>query len=95
MNSTPPATAGVSLSGDTPAAAGFVEVISPVASPEEIWLLTFWADEASFRTWHHSHLYHAAVARRIVHQMRLRAKRRLHLGGHAIGDDEFAQCAGS
>lgn len=35
-----------------------MEVISLVAKPEEIWLLTFWADEASFRTWHHSHLYH-------------------------------------
>ena len=26
--------------------------------PEEIWLLTFWTDEASFHAWHHSHLYH-------------------------------------
>ena len=37
-----------------------MEVISPVDCPEEIWLLTFWTDEASFRTWHHSHLYHEA-----------------------------------
>jgi heme oxygenase (mycobilin-producing) len=35
-----------------------MEVISPVDHPNEIWLLTFWTDEASFRAWHHSHLYH-------------------------------------
>ncbi len=35
-----------------------MEVISPLDRPEEIWLLTFWADEASFRAWHHSHTYH-------------------------------------
>lgn len=34
-----------------------MEVISPVDRPQEIWLLTFWTDEASFRAWHHSHLY--------------------------------------
>ncbi len=34
-----------------------VEVISPMDKPEEIWLLTFWTDEASYRTWHRSHLY--------------------------------------
>lgn len=34
-----------------------MEVISPIDHPEEIWLLTFWADEASFRTWHRSHLF--------------------------------------
>jgi len=41
------------------AAPGYVrmEVISPLDRPEEIWLLTFWTDEASFRTWHRSHLY--------------------------------------
>jgi heme oxygenase (mycobilin-producing) len=40
-------------------ATGFrrMEVISPVDRPEEIWLLTFWTDEESFRTWHRSHLY--------------------------------------
>ena len=40
-------------------AAGFrrMEVISPVDRPEEIWLITFWTDEESFRTWHRSHLY--------------------------------------
>ena len=35
-----------------------MEVISPIDHPEEIWLLTFWTDKASFRAWHHSHLYH-------------------------------------
>ena len=34
-----------------------MEVISPVKSPPEIWLLTFWTDEASFSAWHKSHLY--------------------------------------
>jgi heme-degrading monooxygenase HmoA len=40
-------------------APGFVrmEVLSPLEHPEEIWLLTFWADQASFEEWHHSHLY--------------------------------------
>lgn len=35
-----------------------MEVISPIDCPEEIWLLTFWTDEPSFRAWHRSHLYH-------------------------------------
>lgn len=41
-------------------APGFVrmEVISPLERPAEIWLITFWTDETSFRTWHHGHLYH-------------------------------------
>lgn len=40
-------------------APGFVrmEVISPIDAPNEIWLLTYWTDEESFRTWHRSHLY--------------------------------------
>ena len=40
-------------------APGFLrmEVISPVEAPEEIWLLTYWTDEANFRAWHHSHHY--------------------------------------
>ena len=37
-----------------------MEVISPVDRPEEVWLLTFWTDEASFHTWHRSHEYHAS-----------------------------------
>ena len=37
--------------------AGFVrlDVLSPQDVPEEIWLLTYWKDEASFHTWHRSH----------------------------------------
>jgi len=40
-------------------AAGFVrmEVLSPLDRPEELWLVTFWTDAASYRAWHHSHLY--------------------------------------
>lgn len=43
-------------------APGFVgmEVMSPLGSPSEIWLLTRWRDEASYRTWHHGHAYHEA-----------------------------------
>ena len=39
---------------------GFVrmEVFSPLDRPEEIWLVTYWTDAASFHLWHHSHLYH-------------------------------------
>ncbi len=41
-------------------APGFLrlEVISPLDDGDEIWLLTYWRDEESFRSWHHSHLYH-------------------------------------
>jgi heme-degrading monooxygenase HmoA len=41
-------------------APGFLrmEVISPVDEPDEIWLLTYWSDEESFKTWHKSHTYH-------------------------------------
>jgi heme-degrading monooxygenase HmoA len=41
-----------------------MDVISPLELPEELWLITFWADEASFRNWHRSHLYrdsHAGI----------------------------------
>ena len=36
------------------AAGGFLgmDVISPVENPDEIWLLTRWSDEASYRAWH-------------------------------------------
>lgn len=39
---------------------GFVrmEVFSPLDRPQEIWLVTYWADAGSFKHWHHSHLYH-------------------------------------
>lgn len=41
-------------------APGFVgmEVMSPVDAPKEVWLLTRWTDEESYRTWHRSHEYH-------------------------------------
>ncbi len=39
-----------------------MEVLSPLERPEEIWLITFWTDEASFRAWHHSHLYRESHA---------------------------------
>jgi heme-degrading monooxygenase HmoA len=40
-------------------ATGFVrmEVLSPCDAPDEIWLITYWQDESSYRTWHRSHLY--------------------------------------
>lgn len=34
-----------------------MEVISPIDDPKEIWLITFWRDETSFKAWHRSHLY--------------------------------------
>ena len=42
------------------AAQGFLgmEVMSPIENPAEIWLVTRWTDEHSYRTWHHSHSYH-------------------------------------
>lgn len=41
------------------AEAGFLrmEVMSPSGLPHEVWLLTYWQDEASFRAWHKSHNY--------------------------------------
>jgi heme-degrading monooxygenase HmoA len=43
-------------------APGFVrlDVISPTDNLDEIWLITYWEDEASYRTWHHGHTYHAS-----------------------------------
>lgn len=40
-------------------APGFVrlDVVSPVDDPQEVWLLTYWENEQSFKLWHHSHLY--------------------------------------
>ncbi|MGA8438570.1 MAG: antibiotic biosynthesis monooxygenase [Candidatus Sulfotelmatobacter sp.] len=45
-------------------AAGFVrmDVLSPEDMPNEIWLMTYWADIASYRTWHTSHAYHESHA---------------------------------
>ena len=40
-------------------APGFVrmEVMVPRDNPEQIWLVTYWTDEESYRVWHHGHLY--------------------------------------
>jgi heme-degrading monooxygenase HmoA len=45
-------------------AAGFVrmDVLSPEDMPNEIWLMTYWVDIASYRTWHKSHAYHESHA---------------------------------
>jgi heme oxygenase (mycobilin-producing) len=43
-----------------------MDVVSPLDVPEELWLITFWTDQASFDAWHHSHLYrgsHAGIPR--------------------------------
>lgn len=29
-----------------------MDVLSPSEAPDEIWLLTYWSDEESFRAWH-------------------------------------------
>lgn len=41
-------------------APGFVrmEVMAPLDRPDELWLVTYWADEECYRAWHRSHLYH-------------------------------------
>ena len=38
-------------------APGFVrmDVLSPAEDAAEFWLVTYWADEESFRVWHRSH----------------------------------------
>lgn len=40
-------------------AAGFMrlDVISPLDYPDEIWLITYWTDEESYKTWHRSELH--------------------------------------
>lgn len=35
-----------------------MDVLSPKDTPNEIWLITYWRDETSFKTWHKSHMYH-------------------------------------
>ena len=37
-----------------------MDVLSPLEQPDEIWLMTYWSDEASYRAWHHSHHYKEA-----------------------------------
>ena len=41
-------------------APGFLgmEVMSPVGATAEIWLVTRWDDEQSYRNWHRGHEYH-------------------------------------
>ncbi|WP_114782441.1 antibiotic biosynthesis monooxygenase family protein [Botryobacter ruber] len=34
-----------------------LEVLSPRDNPNEIWLMTFWTDEESFKVWYKSHQY--------------------------------------
>ncbi len=43
-------------------ASGFLgmEVMSPVGRTAEIWLVTRWSDEQSYRAWHRGHEYHEA-----------------------------------
>ena len=45
-------------------APGFVrmDVLSPEDMPKEIWLMTYWVDLESYRTWHKSHAYHESHA---------------------------------
>ncbi|MEZ5671080.1 MAG: antibiotic biosynthesis monooxygenase [Thiotrichaceae bacterium] len=40
--------------------AGFIrlDVISPLENPEEIWLITYWEDAASYHQWHHGEQHH-------------------------------------
>lgn len=46
------------------AAPGFqrMDVLSPLDAPNEIWLITYWADRRSFEAWHRSHHYSDAHA---------------------------------
>lgn len=43
---------------------GFVrmDVLSPATDPAEFWLMTYWTDEQSFRTWHRSHAFRESHA---------------------------------
>lgn len=45
-------------------APGFLrmDVLSPAEDPSEFWLVTYWADEASFRAWHHGHTFRESHA---------------------------------
>jgi heme oxygenase (mycobilin-producing) len=45
-------------------APGFVrmDVLSSEDTPNELWLMTYWTDVASYRTWHTSHAYHESHA---------------------------------
>ncbi len=37
-----------------------MDVISPLERLEEIWLITYWTDEASFHAWHRGDGHHAS-----------------------------------
>jgi heme oxygenase (mycobilin-producing) len=41
-------------------ASGFLgmEVMSPIGDLAEVWLVTRWCDEQSYRDWHRGHAYH-------------------------------------
>jgi heme oxygenase (mycobilin-producing) len=43
-------------------APGFLrlDVLSPLENPDQIWLLTYWVDEASFKAWYRTHHYQAS-----------------------------------
>lgn len=43
---------------------GFIglSVMSPIDDPQEIWLVTQWSDQESYRAWHHGHSYKEAHA---------------------------------
>jgi heme-degrading monooxygenase HmoA len=45
-------------------APGFLrmEVLCPRENPQEFWLLTWWSEEAHYRSWHRSHAYHDSHA---------------------------------
>ena len=45
------------LVDDAPGFLG-MDVMSPLDAETEIWLLTRWRDEQSYRVWHRSHAYH-------------------------------------
>jgi len=39
-----------------------MQVMSPFDNEQEIWLVTQWTDEASYRNWHRGHGYHESHA---------------------------------
>lgn len=47
------------LVDDAPGFLG-MEVMNPMDKPEEIWLVTRWQDEQSYRNWHRGHHYQAS-----------------------------------
>ena len=47
------------LVDDAPGFLG-LEVMHPVGQPAEVWLVTRWADEQSYRTWYRGHSYQAS-----------------------------------